>query len=289
MKLATFSDSKGQRIGVVNGNSIVDLSEHAPSLPTDMIAFLEAGEKALGAARTAANAPGIPLDRVKLEAPVQRPRKVLGIGLNYADHIAESGMAKPERQVWFTKQHNGIVGPSDPFLLPAVSQLLDYEAELCFVIGKRCKHVPRERASEVIAGFCVGNDVSVRDWQFHSQTMLMGKSFDTHAPLGPWLVTPDEIGDPHGLDIKCWVNGELRQSSNTRQLIFNCYDQIAYLSQAFRLEPGDVIYTGTPAGVGAAMKPPSFLKVGDRVRIEIERIGSIENWVEPEPDVDRRF
>lgn len=279
MKLATFSDQAGRRLGVVNGEGIVDLAKHAPQLPTDMLSFLEAGESAFAAARAAASARPIPLSEVKLEAPIAKPGKVLGIGLNYADHISESGMARPEHQVWFNKQRNCIIGPNDRIQLPMVSSMLDYEAELCFVIGKRCKHVPRDRAHEVIAGFCVGNDVSVRDWQLRTQTMMIGKSFDTHGPLGPWLVTPDEVGDAHKLDIKCWVNGELRQSSNTRHLIFDCYDQVAHLTQAFTLDPGDVIFTGTPAGVGAAAKPPNYLKVDDVVRIEIARIGMIENRV----------
>ena len=222
----------------------------------------------------------MPLDQVQLNAPIDDPRRIFCIGLNYADHIEESSLERPTMQAWFTKHAGCVVGPHDPVLLPAVSQALDYEAELVFVIGKKCKHVPAERVGEVIAGYCCGNDVSVRDWQFHSQTMLMGKSFDTHAPIGPWLVTPDELGDPHNLDIQCWVNGELRQSSNTKHLIFNCFEQIAYLSKAFTFEPGDLIFTGTPSGVGATRKPPLFLKAGDVVRVEIEKIGAIENKVE---------
>lgn len=282
MKLATFSDAKGRRIGIVRDHRIVDLARHAPELPSEMIAFLRAGEPALARARAFADADAIPLSQVRLEAPVRRPERIFCIGLNYADHVAESGTAIPQKQMWFTKQPGSVAGPCDPFVLPVVSSALDYEAELVFAIGKHCKHVPAERVTEVIAGFCCGNDVSVRDWQFHSQTMVMGKAFDTHAPIGPWLVTPDEVGDPHALDIRCWVNGELRQSSNTKNLIFNCYDQIAYLSRAFALEPGDLIFTGTSSGVGAAMKPPKFLKAGDVVRIEIEKIGMIENRVEPE-------
>ena len=220
-----------------------------------------------------------PLAEVELLAPILNPGKVLAIGLNYGDHIEESGMDAPKHQVWFNKQHNCINGPYAPINLPSVSTALDYEAELCVVIGKRCKHVPRERAHEVIAGFCVGNDVSVRDWQLRVPTFQIGKSFDTHGPIGPYLVTSDEVGDPHTLDIRCLVNGEERQHSNTEHLIFDCFDAIAHLTQAFTLDVGDVLFMGTPAGVGVAMKPPVFLKEGDVVRVEIEKLGYIENTV----------
>ncbi|MCH8258512.1 MAG: fumarylacetoacetate hydrolase family protein, partial [Proteobacteria bacterium] len=175
--------------------------------------------------------------------------------------------------------HNCINAPLGDINLPSVSTRLDYEAELCLIIGRRCKHVPRERAHEVIAGFCCGNDVSVRDWQRRSQTMQIGKSFDTHGPIGPYLVTPDEVGDPHDLEIHAYVNGEERQHSNTKHLLFDCYDAIAHLTQAFTLDVGDVLFMGTPAGVGVAMKPPQFLKEGDIVRIDIEKLGFIENRV----------
>ncbi len=285
MKLATFTEQGRTRIGIVDGDGVIDLSRAAPDLPTDMKSFLAAGEAALKQAKNVQENQDahIPLSDVKLEAPVLNPGKVLAIGLNYGDHIAETGREAPEHQIWFNKQWFCINGPSGDVMLPSVSpDHLDYEAELCFVIGKRCKHVPRERAHEVIAGFMCGNDVSVRDWQLRSPTMQMGKSFDTHGPTGPWIVTPDEIGDPHALDIKCWVNGDQRQSSNTRHLIFDCYDQIAHLTQAFELHPGDVIFTGTPSGVGVAMKPQGFVNAGDIVRIEIEKIGEIENKIVPE-------
>lgn len=282
MKLATFTEGSSTRIGVVRDGGIVDLSVAVPDLPRDMIALISS-EAAMAKARAAAEeASTIPLDKVTLEAPIPFPGKVLAIGLNYRDHVEESGQAMPEHQVWFNKQHNCITGPYADIALPAVSSLLDYEAEMCFVIGKRCKHVPKERAHEVIAGYFVGNDVSVRDWQLRTNTWQIGKSFDTHGPTGPWIVTPDEVGDPHALDIKCWVNGELRQNSNTKHLIFNCFDQIAHLSQAFTLDPGDVIFTGTSGGVGAAMKPMQFLKEGDVVRVEVEKLGAIENRVVPE-------
>lgn len=283
MKLATFTAGGVTRIGVVRDRGIADLAAAAPDLPRDMIGFLRAGDTALKrAADASASAPLIPLADVVLEAPVPHPGKVLAIGLNYRDHVEESGQPMPEHQVWFNKQHNCIMGPYADIALPSVSAFLDYEAEMCFVIGKRCKHVPAARAHEVIAGYFVGNDVSVRDWQLRTNTWQIGKSFDTHGPIGPWIVTPDEVGDPHALDIKCWVNGELRQNSNTKHLIFNCFDQIAHLTQAFTLDIGDVIFTGTSSGVGGAMKPMQFLKTGDVVRVEVEKLGHIENKVVPE-------
>ena len=283
MKLVTFTQAGGTRIGVADGDEVVDLSVAAPDLPRDMVAFLAGGGATAEAARRAATgARGrIPLTKVRLEAPVLRPPKFLAIGLNYADHVAESGLEKPEFPVFFNKQSTCVTGPYDPIHLPRVSPLLDYEGELGFVIGRRCRYVPRERAAEVIAGYLVVDDVSVRDWQFRAPTMMLGKSFDTHGPLGPWLVTPDEVGDPHALELRTWVNGELRQRSNTRELIFDCFEQVATLSAAFTLEPGDVVTTGTPAGVGGATG--KFLVPGDVVRIEIEKIGVIENRVIEEP------
>ncbi|HEV3115389.1 MAG TPA: fumarylacetoacetate hydrolase family protein [Candidatus Binataceae bacterium] len=284
MKIATFTHAASTRIGIVTGDSIVDLAAAAPELPRDMIAFLAAGAPAMERARQAAGgAKGLPLAEVKLEAPISRPPEFLAIGLNYADHIAESKTKPPDFPVFFNKQSTCVTGPYDAIHLPRISKLLDYEGELGFVIGRRCRHVPRDRAHEVIAGFIIVNDVSVRDWQMKAPTHTLGKSFDTHGPIGPWLVTPDEVGDPHSLELKTFVNGELRQHSNTRNLVFNCYVQIETLSTVFTLMPGMVISTGTPSGVGAAMNPPRFLKMGDVVRVEIDRIGHIENRVIHEP------
>jgi len=284
MKLATFTHQGVTRIGIVNGDTIVDLAAAAPDLPREMIAFLAAGEAALERARKAvASANRLPLAQVKLEAPIACPPEFLAIGLNYADHIAESRMEKPKFPLFFNKQTSCVTGPFDPIHRPRVSTQLDYEGELGFVIGRRCRHVPRDRAHEVIAGYLVVNDVSVRDWQFKAQTMTLGKSFDTHGPIGPWIVTPDEVGDPHVLELKTWVNGELRQHSNTRHLVFDCYAQVETLSTVFTLQPGTIVSTGTPAGVAVAMKPPKFLKAGDVVRIEIDRVGAIENRVTEEP------
>jgi 2-keto-4-pentenoate hydratase/2-oxohepta-3-ene-1,7-dioic acid hydratase in catechol pathway len=283
MKLATFTHDGRTRLGVVIGDEIVDLAGAAPSLPHEMRAFLEAGAPAMDAARAAASAPGhrLPLARVRLEAPIRRPPEILAVGLNYRDHIEEAKLPMPEFPLFFNKQTASVTGPYDPIHLPRVSNKLDYEGELAFVIGRRARHVPKERARDFIAGYLVCDDVSVRDWQFKTPTWTLGKSFDTHCPLGPWIVTPDEIGDPHALELRTWVNGEERQHSNTKHLIFDCYDCVATLSTVFTLEPGLVVTTGTPSGVGGPRR--IYLREGDVVRIEIERIGAIENRVVAEP------
>jgi len=285
MKLATFTHQARTGIGVVTDESIVDLAAAAPELPREMVAFLGAGRDALDIARkaVAGKAGRIALSSLKLEAPIARPPEFLAIGLNYADHVAETGRDKPSFPMFFNKQATCVVGPNDPIHLPRASKALDYEGELGFVIGRRCRHVPRDRAHEVIAGYLIVDDVSVRDWQMRAPTMTLGKSFDTHGPIGPWIVTPDEIGDPHALDLKTFVNGEMRQHSNTRHLIFDCFAQVETLSTVFTLLPGTVVSTGTPGGVAAAMKPPKWLVAGDVVRIEIEKIGKLENQVIAEP------
>jgi 2-keto-4-pentenoate hydratase/2-oxohepta-3-ene-1,7-dioic acid hydratase in catechol pathway len=280
VKLASFTHGGCVRIGRVEGDVLVDLS--AAGLPTEMSALFAAGERAMALAASSAGSE-IPLADVELMAPVLRPPKILAIGLNYRDHIEETGLDTPEFPMFFNKQSTSANGPYAPWHMPRVSDKLDYEGELGFVIGRRCRHVPRERAHEVIAGYCVCNDGSVRDWQMRAQTFTLGKSFDTHCPFGPFIVTPDEVGDPHDLDLKTWVNGELRQDSNTKHLVFDCFDQIEILTQAFTLEPGDLILTGTPSGVGIGFKPRRFLEIGDKVRIEIEKLGYIENEVIPEP------
>ena len=291
MKLATFSQAGSTRIGVVRGEDVIDLSAAAPELPRDMIGFLSAGPRARARAGEAASvsAAAIPLVDVKLESPILRPPKYLAVGLNYADHVAESGMERPKFPSIFNKQSTCVTGPHDVVHLPRVSSALDYEGELAFVIGKRCRHVPRARAHEVIAGFCVHDDVSVRDWQLRVPTWTMGKSFDTHGPLGPWLTTADETGDPHALGIRTFVNGELRQNSNTKELIFDCYALVEHITTAFTLEVGDVIATGTPSGVGISMKPPNLLKVGDVVRVEIDGLGALQNEIVAEPEETARF
>lgn len=285
MRLCTFHHAGGLRIGVVTDDGVVDLSQAAPELPTEMGALLAAGPDALRRASSATSAAKsrLALDGLRLASPVPRPPKFLAIGLNYADHVAEAKLETPKLPVVFTKQVTCVAGPFDDVHLPRASSLLDYEGELGFVIGRRCRHVPRDRAHEVIAGYLVADDVSVRDWQLRVSQWTMGKSFDTHGPLGPWLTTADSI-DTGALALRTWVNGELRQSSNTRHLIFDCAAIVEYLSTSFTLEPGDVVVTGTPGGVGGAMQPPQFLKAGDVVKVEIEGLGAIENRVVPEPD-----
>ncbi|MDX1383363.1 MAG: fumarylacetoacetate hydrolase family protein [Thermoanaerobaculia bacterium] len=264
----------------------MDLAAAVPDLPREMTAFIAAGAEAVDAAAAAEASGGHrrALAEVRLEAPIARPPKILAVGLNYADHIAETGREAPKIPMIFNKQSTSVCGTGSPIHVPRASHMVDWEGELGVVIGRHCRHVPRDRASQVIFGYTIVNDVSVRDWQRRVPTFTMGKSFDTHCPLGPVIVTGDEIGDPHRLDLQTWVNDELRQSSNTRHLIFDCFTLVEHLSTAFTLEPGDVISTGTPSGVGAAMDPPVWLRAGDTVRIAIEGIGELSNPVIDEPD-----
>ena len=283
MKLASFRKGQKTSIGVVNGDRIVDLSVAAPNLPREMTSLIADFDALCEVVRAAARSQsGQALSDVELLAPIARPGKILAIGLNYADHIAETGRPVPTDQTWFCKTANTVNGPFSPVQLPRVSTMVDYEAELVVVIGKRCRHVSKDQAKDVVFGYTAGNDVSVRDWQYRTAQWVLGKSFDTHAPMGPWIVTADEIGDPHTLGIRCFVNAEKRQDSNTKHLIFGVYDLISYLSQAMTLEPGDVLFTGTPGGVGMAMSPQRFLATGDVVRVEIDRIGAIEATVTAE-------
>jgi 2-keto-4-pentenoate hydratase/2-oxohepta-3-ene-1,7-dioic acid hydratase in catechol pathway len=282
MKLATFERDQKTHIGVVEDGEIADLT--AGGLPSSMLSLLDTDPDWLGTVRSAlSKAPRFALSSVTLRAPVLRPPKVLAVGLNYHAHAKEGGVSLPKFPVIFNKQATAVTGPCDEIHRPPDSETIDYEGELAVVIGRRCRRVPKDQALSVVAGYAVANDVSVRDWQFRVPTMTMGKSWDTHCPLGPWIVTTDELPDPHNLDLKTWVNGELRQDANTSDLIFDVGDIIAHLSTAFTLEPGDVIVTGTPSGVGAFREPPAWLKAGDVVRIEIEKIGAIENRVVEEP------
>lgn len=283
MKLVSFIHNQTQQIGAVIDDSVV-VATGVLDCATDMISFLTAGLAAQEALQNLINSGQhrLPLNSIKLLAPIPRPGKFLGIGLNYADHIGETGMERPEYPTFFTKQSSCVIGNADAIECPSISDKVDYEGELAFVIGKHCRHVSIDDAASVIAGYTICNDVTVRDWQARSPTWTLGKSFDTHGPLGPWLVTADEIADPHNLSLKTWVDDELRQNANTGEMLFNCFEQIAYLSQAMTLEPGDVITTGTPSGVGVKMKPRGYLKPGQRVRIEIEGIGILENPVTEE-------
>lgn len=282
MKLATFTLGSGPRLGLVLDDGLVNLSARLSDLPTDMIGLITHwdGWRERVAALQQASVDHA-LATVKLLAPVPRPGKILGIGLNYTDHVSEAaavGFTRPAHQMWFSKPATAVTGPFDPIERPQVSNALDYEVEMVFVVGRRARHLSPEAAESAIFGYCVGNDVSVRDWQTHTSQVMMGKCFNTHAPFGPWIVTSDEV-DAKALDIRLTVNGECRQSSNTRHMIFDCAAQLSYLSQAMTMEPGDVIFTGTPSGVGALMNPPAWLKPGDRVRVEIAGLGAIENEV----------
>ncbi|HKT72051.1 MAG TPA: fumarylacetoacetate hydrolase family protein [Steroidobacteraceae bacterium] len=279
MQLAQFTSGNGPRVGLVQGESLVDLTSRFDV--TDMLELMarwDALQATLQAIRE--HEQDFALAKVRLLAPVTRPGKIFAIGLNYADHCQEARLAVPEHQTWFTKAGSSINGPFDSIERPAVSEQLDYEAELVAIIGHRCRNVPKARAQEVVFGYCVGNDVSVRDWQLLTTQWCLGKSFDHAAPIGPWITTADAV-NPHSLGIRSFVNGQKRQSSNTRHLVFNVFDMVAYLSQAMTLEPGDVIFTGTPMGVGLHFPGgPVFLKPGDVVRVEIDRLGAIENRVE---------
>lgn len=283
MKLCRFASSEGApALGIVAGEEVVDLSG-AGIGAEPATALAEVGQA--GLERLSGSAPRLPLAGLRLLAPVT-PRKYLAIALNYAEHIAETGMETPEVPTFFNKQVTCVVGPGADVHMPRVSTFLDYEAELAVVIGRRCRHVPVERAHEAITGYTCANDLSVRDWQGRAKTMTIGKSFDTHGPLGPWLVTADELGDPQSLRIRCFVNDEPRQDSSTSEMVFDCFQQVSHLSEAFTLEPGDVIATGTPSGVAIGRKPirDYVLKVGDTVRVEIEGIGELTNTVIEEPE-----
>ena len=288
MKLATFTHHGKTRLGAVVGNEIADLS--GAGLPATMLGLLEGGDAAMAIAKAAlAKAPRLALAEVRLEAPIARPPKILAVGLNYRAHAEECGVPIPVVPIIFNKQSTSSAGPFDVIHRPRESAQLDYEGELAVIIGKRCRRVPAAKARSVVAGYAVANDVSVRDWQLRVPTMTMGKSWDTHCPFGPWITTVDEVADPHDLALQTWVNGELRQSANTSDLIFNCDQIIEHLSTAFTLEPGDVIVTGTPSGVGLWMDPKSWLKDGDVVKIEIAGLGVIENRVIDEPEGTARY
>lgn len=278
MKLARFTHEGRTRLGKVMGDHVIDLGEAVAGLDGSMQKLLESLDS-IRPALEAVTGPAFALDTVTLEAPIVDPRKFLAIGMNYqahADEAAAAGHAIPTSQLWFNKQVTCITGPyADVDVPSSAPDMVDYEAELGVVIGKRCRHVTRENARSVIAGYFVCNDVTARDWQFRSPTFTLGKSFDTHGPIGPWITTDDEIEDPHALTLTLTLNGEERQRSSTGDMIYNIYDQIAYLTEVMTLEPGDVIATGTPAGVGIAGN--RFMKAGDVVRVAIDGLGAIEN------------
>jgi 2-keto-4-pentenoate hydratase/2-oxohepta-3-ene-1,7-dioic acid hydratase in catechol pathway len=276
MKLATFTHDGETRYGAVADEHVIDLSTTFGGTLEDLLAAGADGlRRVTGALETADR---LPLAEVQLQAPVQ-PRKFLAVGLNYADHVAEAGLPTPTSLTVFSKATTSVTGPYAPVQRPAVSDQLDYEGELGIVIGTRCRHVTAETAPSVIAGYVVVNDFSVRDWQLMTPQWTLGKSFDTHGPLGPWIVTADELGDPHDLGLRTFVNGELRQSSTTSNLIFDCFDIVEVISQASTLEPGDVIATGTSSGVAAGLDGTPWLVPGDRVRVEVDGIGALENEI----------
>lgn len=279
MKPVTFETAAKPRLGAVVGERVVPLDSAAHGLATEMVGLIaawpEVEEMVRGIAEAGEGA--VRLDQVHLLAPIRRPGKIMAIGLNYADHIAESGVETPKDQLWFAKAPSSTNGPYDAIEIPSASLLVDYEAELVAVIGRGGRHISRADAPAAIFGYCCGNDATERAWQHRAAQWVLGKSFDTHAVFGPWITTADEVADPHALPIRCLVNGQVRQDSNTRHLVFSLWEQIEHLSQAMTLEPGDLIFTGTPGGVGAAMNPRQFLKAGDRVRVEIEELGTLDN------------
>ena len=283
MKLVSYRGSQGERVGGLREGQVIDLQGADAQIPATMLELLEQGRPGLeraAQALAAGRAVG-PISAVKLLPPVPNPRKVLCVGLNYADHAKESGQAPPPEPVLFNKLHTAVRAPGETIVLPKVSQEVDYEAELVAVIGKQGKNIPVEKALEYVVGYTVGHDVSARDWQLRKPggQWLLGKTFDTFAPFGPALVTSDEVGDPGQLRIQLRLNGQTMQDSSTKQLIFPIDQLVAYVSQVCTLYPGDVIFTGTPPGVGAARKPPVFLKPGDIVEVEIEKLGTLSNPV----------
>ena len=282
MKFVTFQKPGAPaEPGVLVDDKVIGLAQAGF---TDMIAVLAGGPAALARIEAAVmrGAGALSLESVTLLAPVPRPPKVICVGLNYRDHAKESGMEIPKVPTIFAKFPTSVIGPGASIVLPKNSARPDYEAEFAFVIGKGGRHIPGERWKEHVFGYTIVNDVSARDFQMATSQWMMGKTFDTFCPMGPCLVTADEIADPHALDIRMTINGEVLQHSNTRELIFRIPDLIEHLSSVFTLEPGDVVSTGTPSGVGFARKPPRFLRPGDDVVVEVEGLGALRNPVAAE-------
>jgi 2-keto-4-pentenoate hydratase/2-oxohepta-3-ene-1,7-dioic acid hydratase in catechol pathway len=282
MKLLRYEADGQPVIGVVSGDGIVRIADLLPEF-TEMRQLAAAGPEALARLKdkVATVQPSVALEGVKLLSPMERPRNFLAVGMNYLKHAQEGvrlGVVPPKYQVWFNKSTSCLSGPYDD-IDPGVTKQLDYEVELGVAIGRTARYVSQKDAPAHVFGYFVANDVSARDWQLHAQTWFIGKSFETFGPIGPWIVTPDEVGDPHNLELRCYVNGELRQKANSEQLIYSIWEQIEYVSTAFALEPGDLLLTGTPEGVGHAMIPQRHLKVGDVVRCEIDKLGATENKV----------
>ena len=286
MRLVQYSVQGDTRLGVVIADRIVDVRKAANSAGLDTksftstLALLEAGNEALAFVRTLKDESNrVPLSDVHLECPVAS-RKIVAVGLNYKDHAIEAGLKIPAAPLCFAKFTSSLSGPFDPIQLPAEDAQVDFEGELGVIIGRNARRVGENDAMRHVAGYVVFNDVSARKWQFDDGQWTRGKSCDTFAPNGPFLVTADEVPDPGAIRITTRLNGEIVQDSNTNQLIFNIPKIVSYFSHSFTLEPGDLIATGTPAGVGFSRKPPVYLNDGDVVEVEIERIGRISNHVQ---------
>src|SRR5262245_63024533 len=285
MRLATIQTPSGPRAAVRVGDAYVDLHATDPALPPTMRGLLSGGPEALAAAAAAAaRASAVKVPGAKVLAPVPDPAKIICIGLNYRDHAEESKAKIPAEPILFSKYSTALIGPDQPIVLPPVSQKVDYEAELVIVIGKKGRPKSKEAALAHIAGYTVGHDVSARDWQLEKdgKQWMVGKTFDTFAPVGPTLVTRDEVPDPHKLGIRLRVNGKTMQDSNTEQMIFSVAQLVCYLSAVFTLEPGDLVFTGTPPGIGHALKPPVYLTGGEVTEVEIDLLGVLRNPVAAE-------
>lgn len=279
MKFVSYQAPAGSRVAGLRGSELVDVNAADPLLPTTLKELVALGPDGLAKA-AAAVAKGKPISgKVQIVAPIPDPQKVICVGLNYADHAKESGQEPPPEPVFFCKFPTAVSAHEQAIVLPRVSSQVDYEAELVVVIGLGGRNIPRERALQHVAGYCPGHDVSARDWQLNKpgKQWLLGKTFDTFAPFGPAMTTSDEVGDPGRLQIQLRINGTTLQNSSTEQLIFKIDELVAYVSQVCTLLPGDVIFTGTPPGVGAARKPPIFMKPGDVVEVEIEKLGTLRN------------
>jgi 2-keto-4-pentenoate hydratase/2-oxohepta-3-ene-1,7-dioic acid hydratase in catechol pathway len=281
MRLATLATSHGPRPAVLDGNRYVDLVATDSRFPASVRQIL-ANQALMAAARSASGSSSAVYAAVadtRLMAPIHDPQKVICVGLNYRDHAIESKMAIPKEPVLFSKFPSALIGHGEPIVLPSVSTKVDYEAELVIVVGKRGRRIAEANAMEHVAGYSVGHDVSARDWQLEKdgKQWMVGKTFDTFAPMGPTLVTKDEIPDPHRLGIRLRLNGKTMQSSNTEQMIFSVAQLISYISIVVTLEPGDLIFSGTPPGIGHAQTPPVYLKPGDVTEVEIDGLGILRN------------
>jgi len=282
MKLLSYRREGQTRAAVARDDGIVDVQEANPELPSCIKRLLAGGPEMLArVGKAVATQPSRALPEAERVPPIPSPEKIICVGLNYADHAREGGREPPEEPIIFGKYPSAALAHEQTIELPPISQEVDYEAELVAVIGRPGRHIPEDQAAEHVAAYCCGNDVSARDWQFNHTggQWLLGKTFDTFAPFGPYLVTADEVLDPDKLDIRLRLNGQVMQDSNTEQLIFSIPRLIAHVSQFFTLQPGDLLFTGTPPGVGFARQPQVFLKPGDMLEVEIDGLGTLRNPV----------